>query len=62
MAKKTNETVKLDLVLVHETEKAYCFDIGKPPDIWVPKSQCQKDNDTGEFEMPEWLAIDKGLV
>lgn len=28
---------------------------------WVPKSQVE-DNGDGTFTMPEWLAMDKGLI
>ncbi len=28
---------------------------------WVPKSQCQIDED-GTVQMPEWLALEKGFI
>lgn len=62
------ELVDVDADMKVETEKAYGVSIGEvDPDtgkdvlIWLPKSQCQK-NDDGSFTLPEWLAIDKGLV
>ena len=30
--------------------------------VWVPKSEVEYDEDAGVFTMPEWLAIDKGLI
>jgi len=34
--------------------------------VWLPKSQCERGRNVGpgvfEFEMPEWLATDKGLL
>lgn len=47
---------------VHETDKACLFAIGDE-EVWIPKSQIQdwfpSDN---VFSIPEWLAIEKGLV
>ena len=48
----------------HETEKAYLVSDGENK-IWLPKSQVEviKELKEGaEFEIPEWLAKDKGLV
>jgi uncharacterized protein YpmB len=67
--KKNHELVDIDTVkLQHETEKAYGLSQGEVDPktnkeilIWVPKSQVQNNGD-GTFTMPEWLAIDKGLV
>lgn len=44
-----------------ETEKAYRFNDGYQT-IWLPKSQCEWDEDTRTMTMPEWLAIEKELV
>ena len=46
--------------LRRETEKAFLiFDGDK--EVWLPKSQVE-NNDDGTFTMPEWLAMDKGLI
>lgn len=29
---------------------------------WLPKSQVEFDEDAGTVTMPEWLAIERGLV
>lgn len=44
-----------------ETEKAYRFFDGTKT-VWLPKSQCQWDEDAKEMTMEEWLAKDKGLI
>jgi hypothetical protein len=44
-----------------ETERAFLvFDGAKS--VWLPKSLVEHDPADGTFAMPEWLAIDKGLV
>jgi hypothetical protein len=53
------KTVELYLELIHQTEKAYLVSDGDN-NIWLPKSQVEYDGE--EFSIPEWLAIDKGLV
>jgi hypothetical protein len=48
------------LFLLHETGKAYLVDNGKTK-AWLPKSMVEFDGrDT--FTMPDWLAVEKGLV
>lgn len=44
-----------------ETEKAFLFFDGTK-EVWLPKSQCEWDQDTRTMTMPEWLAMDKGLI
>ena len=41
----------LDKGTRHEREKYF----------WLPLSQCQ-ENDDGTVTMPEWLALEKGLI
>ena len=43
-----------------ETAKAWLLFDGAR-EVWVPKSQVEP-NDDGTFTMPEWLALDKGLL
>jgi len=47
--------------LIKETEIAWLVKIDKE-EIWFPKSQCELDEDDKKVEVPEWLAIEKGLV
>jgi len=43
-----------------ETEKAYRLSDGSKTE-WVPKSQVKAQGD-GVWEMPEWLAEEKGFI
>ena len=54
--------------LRHETEKAYCVYDGTN-EVWIPKSQVQDTQQIGgafsadwEFTIPEWLALEKGII
>jgi hypothetical protein len=42
-------------------EKAIYFDAGDAKPIWLPLSQIEI-NDDGSVTMPEWLALEKGLI
>ncbi len=44
-----------------ETERAYLFYDGKDK-VWLPKSQCEWNEETKSMTMQEWLALDKGLI
>lgn len=44
-----------------ETERAYRFYDGKTM-VWLPKSQCEWDDQSHVMTMPEWLALEKGLI
>lgn len=64
-----SEKVELELRLVQQTALAYGVTEDEPDDpvIWLPKSQTEllDDVELGEvakFEVPEWLAVEKGLV
>lgn len=46
--------------LIRETDGAYLVNINDTEE-WVPKSQVEYDDD-GAFEMPRWLARDKGFI
>jgi hypothetical protein len=47
----------------HETDKAWLADVGLEQPVWLPKSQVEYYDDYGGiFTMPEWLAIEKGLI
>lgn len=61
-----SDLVDIELSYRHENDRAYgVFNDERKPDgtekwIWLPKSLVERDGDT--FTMPEWLAIEKGLV
>lgn len=54
------ELVDLAGVLLHSTDAALLVDF-EGTQVWLPKSQVEDNND-GTFTMPEWLAIEKGIV
>lgn len=65
----SQETVELELNLVAETAMAYGVTEDDPEDpvIWLPKSRVETLGravlgSVVKFEVPEWLAVDKGLV
>ena len=60
MARAT-KLVDIECTVQHETDSAYLVSDGEHK-VWVPKSQVELDEDTGILTLPEWLAIDKGLV
>ncbi len=49
--------------LLHETENAYLFALEGDHElnVWIPKRLCNITEDD-IFEIPEWLAEQKGLV
>lgn len=44
-----------------ETERAFRFYDGKIH-VWLPKSQCEWDEQSRVMTMPEWLAKEKELI
>lgn len=60
--KKDNDIVTIEVDLKVETKAAYGINIGEEQLVWVPKSQCEYDEDDETLQIPEWLAIEKGLV
>jgi hypothetical protein len=46
--------------LKHETEKAFLAN-DSDKDYWLPKGMTKNNND-GTFTIPEWLAVEKGIV
>ena len=65
----SNEVVELELNLVAQTAAAWGVTEDDPNDpvIWLPKSRVEAQGrpvvgGVFTFEVPEWLAVDKGLV
>ena len=51
--------------LVRETDSAYLISIGDFEDekeYWLPKSQVDMGEDETFVMVPEWLALEKGLI
>lgn len=71
MVKKNHEMVEVEGYLVHETgerpgEGAYLVRVEGDKKVWLPKIATEK-HPTGKpnffiFEIPEELALDKGLI
>ena len=69
---KSQKICDLKLVLFRESEKAFLVGLTEARDeaVWLPASQVEKGDQCGstrglpihEFQVPEWLAIDKELV
>ena len=58
---KNHDIIEIAGELRHETEKAYqLFDGSKT--VWIPKSQAEWDAHSKTMQMPEWLALEKGLI
>ena len=60
------KTIEISVEIGYETERAYKVTDGYV-DAWLPKSQLKTDDICGvgktvTFEMPEWLAQDKGFI
>ena len=64
----SNSQVWISITIKHETDSAILVDHGMKDNVWIPKSQIldyEKDyiiGDTLEIELPEWLALDKGMI
>lgn len=55
--------VDVDVVLVHETEKAFLVHTGdETKKVWLPKSMCEYNADEKTVTMEESFAIEKGLI
>ena len=57
------DKVEITADFIRETEKAVLIDDGDN-EIWLPKSQIDYaiNDSTIALVLPEWLAVDKGLV
>lgn len=58
-----------DMVFSYDTKDAYLFEDEDGEGYWIPKSQvefiepeCPRKGDVVRFEIPEWLAAEKGLI
>lgn len=61
------ELTDIAVEIRHETDNALLVwagvedGFGDPIEIWLPKSQVEVNED-GTITLPEWLAIEKGLI
>ena len=56
-----NDLIDISGEIKAETERAYRFYDGKET-VWLPKSQCDWNEEEKTMTMPEWLAMEKGLI
>lgn len=61
MTSGRSDIIDLTGVVMMETDKAWRVDFGELAPVWLPKSQVEFDGDK-TFSMPEWLAMEKGLI
>lgn len=59
---RNHEPVSVEATIVAETKHAWLLDHGAAVDAWVPKSLVTRDEDAGTFVMPEWLALERGII
>lgn len=64
-----SRTCWISVTLKVDSGLAWLVDHGTEDDVWLPKSQIEdysepevKSGDTVEIEIPEWLAMEKGLI
>ena len=58
---KNHDIIEIAGELRHETDKAYLlFDGDK--EVWIAKGLGEWDEHSKTMQMPEWLALDKGLI
>lgn len=64
--KKNHDIIEVSVLLKHETDAAILVSEDGEKGIWIPKSKCEfSDSDVHGFvtiELPEWLALEKGLI
>jgi len=59
--------IDIDVVVTHRTEKAVLVHTGdKENSVWLPLSQIDVEysrfGGTSNVSLPEWLALEKGLI
>lgn len=53
------DMITIECELLDETELAWLVGY-EDKTVWVPQSQCRFDDN--KLQLPEWMAIEKGLV
>lgn len=53
--------VDIECIVLMKTAAAILVDVGKKEHVWLPESQTE-DNEDGTVTVPEWLAMEKGLI
>ncbi|KKL88995.1 hypothetical protein LCGC14_1919110 [marine sediment metagenome] len=61
MGKFDDNPVNIEIDKIHETSDAYLLSDGDN-EFWVPKNLCEYDEDIKWITMPEWMALEKGMI
>lgn len=59
-----SDLIDLKVELKKETPKAWLVHDGDR-EVWIPKSECELEKDRNnmyDLTIPEWLAMEKGLI
>ncbi len=56
-----DDAVDIDVEIRRETERAFLVFDGKI-ELWLPKRYVRNNQDDGTITIPEWLALDQGLI
>ena len=56
-----SKTVLVDATNEMETDGGVLLDVGQECRVWFPKSQIE-EVEPGVWEIPEWLAMEKGVI
>lgn len=65
---RNDDLVEVNCVLLYRNENSYKVEDAEGREIYLPKSKCTLDpddadeNDSVTITMPEWLAVDRGLI
>ncbi len=64
-----SRTCWVEVTMLVESDLAWMVDFGTDAEVWIPKSQIEdysepevKSGMDIEIEIPEWLAMEKGLI
>lgn len=57
--RKNHDIIEIACIIKYQTEKAVLINDGDK-DVWLPLSKV--DVSENEVSLPEWLALDKGLI
>jgi hypothetical protein len=59
--KKNHNIIEIAGDLHHSTEKACLFFDGSK-EVWLAKALCEWSEEEKVMQMPEWLAMERGLI
>ena len=64
--KKNHDIIEILVLLKHQTDAAILISEDGKKEIWLPKSKCEVSTPDKHgmvtVELPEWLALERGLI